>query len=275
VDIVGAFLGTTAIVSALLTPTLFVDEGIKSWMPWGLTFMALTSALLFIVRERLTHHPLVDLSLIVVPLVSSGLLYKAATGLATAGLGYAVTLQLQLDYGWPPALAAVGLLPQVIVLLAAGPFVNRFVQKVGFHHAAWMSSASVVAGLAVYSLLNSFGYIWVALALVLVAAGIRVNGLVAGTNVFRGLPENRTSIGAALVDTSSEIATGVGIAVMSVLFTTLFTGNFAGGNWSGSQTLQFHESITVGSGILAVLAGALVLVGFIRSRKNSDPDDAS
>ncbi|MGO7983880.1 hypothetical protein ACC691_39245, partial [Rhizobium johnstonii] len=72
---------------------------------------------------------------------------------------------------WAPALAAIGLLPQVVFLVASGPFVNRFVQKVGLDRAAWVSAAAVVVGLAVYTALGGFGYLWVAIALVLVAAG--------------------------------------------------------------------------------------------------------
>ena len=143
------------------------------------------------------------------PLVSSGLAFKAAAGLATAGLGYLVTLQLQLAWGWPPALAALGMLPQVVVLLALGPFVNPFVERVGINRAAWMSAAAVVAGLAVYATFNSFGYVFVAIALALVAAGLRVVGVVAAITVLDGLPKNRTSIGAALTDTTTEVANGV------------------------------------------------------------------
>ena len=80
-----------------------------------------------------------------------------------------------------------------------------------------LSAAAVVAGLAVYSLFGSFGYLWVAVALVLVAAGMRIVGVVAGVNVLRGLPENRTSIGAALVDTATEVASGVGIAITGTI----------------------------------------------------------
>src|ERR1700710_227331 len=152
IDVVGAFLGTATIVIALIVPTLFVSESAGSWQPWTATGAAIVAAILFVVRERSAKHPLLDLKLVALPLVSSGLLYKAATGMAVAGLGYMVTLQLQLDYGWPPVLAALGLLPQVIVLLAAGPFVSRFVEKVGFTATAWISSVCVVAGLAVYGL---------------------------------------------------------------------------------------------------------------------------
>ena len=112
------------------------------------------TAILFVLRERSARHPLLDLKLVAHPLVSSGLAFKAAAGLATAGLGYLVTLQLQLDWGWTPALAAIGMLPQVVVLVAGGAFVNPFVQRVGLDRAAWLSAAAVVFGLAVYGLLE-------------------------------------------------------------------------------------------------------------------------
>ena len=123
---------------------------------------------------------MLDLALVARPLVSGGLAYKAAAGLAVAGLGYLVTLQLQLDRGWSPAHAAVGLLPQVAVLVAGAAFVGPFVRRVGLDRAAWTSSLAVVAGLAVYALLGSGSYAWVALSLVLVGAGLRVVGVVAG-----------------------------------------------------------------------------------------------
>ena len=98
----------------------------------------------------------------------------------------------------------VGMPPQVAVLIAGGSVIGPLVRRVGLDRAAWLSAAAVVVGLAVYTGLGRFGYAIVAIALVLVAAGMRVVGMVAGTNVLRGLPKDRTTIGAALVDTASE-----------------------------------------------------------------------
>jgi MFS family permease len=267
VDVAGALLGTAAIVVALVAPTLFVDSGAGSWRPWVAVALAVAAGVAFVVRERTARHPLLDLALIARPLVSSGLAYKAATGLALAGMGYLVTLQLQLDWGWPPAFAALGMLPQVAVLLGASPFVGRFVETVGFDVAAWSSAASVVVGLAVYAILGPSGYVWIAVALVLVAAGIRVNGVIAGTNVLRGLPENRTSIGAALVDTASEVATGVGIAVTGTVLAALFGAGIAGGHWAPAQTDAFDSSVHLAGLILTAVAAALVVFGFARTRR--------
>ena len=155
----------------------------------------------------------------------------------------------------------------MVVLVASGPFVNPFVQRVGFDRAAWLSASAVVVGLAVYALLGSFGYVWVAIALVLVAAGMRVVGVVAGTNVLRGLPKERTTIGAALVDTVSEVASGVGIAVTGTILAALFTGSIATVDWSARQAAEFQESATIAGVVLTVAAAALVGWGIIRGRR--------
>jgi MFS family permease len=267
VDVLGAVLGTATVVLALVAPTLFVHEGPCAWEPWAATAAAVVAAFLFVVRERSARFPLLDLGLVAHPLVSSGLAFKAAAGLATAGLGYLVTLQLQLDWGWPPALAAAGMLPQVVVLVAGGAFVSPFVRRAGLERAAWISAAAVVAGLAVYGLLSRFGYPWVALALVLVAAGMRVVGVVAGVNVLRGLPESRTTIGAALTDTATEVTSGAGIAVTGTILAALFTGDIATAHWSAQQTAEFRDAVTIAGVTLTAVAAALVGWGIIRSRR--------
>ncbi|MDX3745655.1 MFS transporter [Streptomyces sp. AK08-02] len=270
IDGLGAMLGTATIVLALVTPTLFLDAGTAAPLPWLTMAAAVVTAVMFVVRERSARCPLLDPALVARPLVSSGLAFKAAAGLATAGLGYLVTLQLQLDWGWTPARAALGLLPQVVVLIAGGALIAPLVTRVGLDKAAWLSAGAVVCGLAVYGLLGRFGYVWVALALVLVAAGMRVVGVVAGTNVMRGLPANRTTVGAALVDTAGEVTTGIGVAVSGTVLAALFTGDIATTNWSTGQTAEFRNAVTWAGLVLTGLAAALVGWGIIRARHAAD-----
>ncbi|HEY3710004.1 MAG TPA: MFS transporter [Amycolatopsis sp.] len=273
VDVLGAVLGTATVLLALAAPTLFVNEGTGSWTPWLAAAAAVMAAILFVRRQLSARYPLLDLKLVARPLVSSGLAYKAASGLATAGLGYLVTLQLQLAWGWSPTLAALGLLPQVVVLLAGGRFVTPFVERVGLDRAAWLSASAVVLGLAVYALMNSFGYGWVAVALVIEAAGMRVVGAVAGVNVLRGLPKNRSTIGAALVDTATEVTSAVGIAVTGTILAALFTGSVATSNWSARQTAQFQTAATLSGLVLTVVAAALVGWAILRMRGAADDQE--
>jgi MFS family permease len=271
VDVPGAVLGTATIVLALVAPTLFVNSNPGAWI---IAAGAVAGAVLFLRRERSARHPLLDLKLVARPLVSSGLAAKAAAGLATAGLGYLVTLQLQLDWGWTPAHAAIGMLPQVVVLVAGGLIIRPFVERVGLERAAWLSAASVVAGLAVYGLLGRAGYGWVAVALVLVAAGMRVVGVVAAVNVLRGLPQNRTTIGVALTDTATEVAAAGGLAVTGTILAVIFTGDIATSHWSAQQTAQFEQAVTIAGLTLTAVAAALVGWAILRTRGAKTPAEA-
>ncbi|UUV31941.1 MFS transporter [Amycolatopsis roodepoortensis] len=262
IDIAGAVLGTATIVLALLAPTLFVEAGTASALPWGATVAALAAATCFVVREKTARHPLLDLKLIARPLVSSGLALKAAAGLATAGLGYLVTLQLQFGLGWAPAQAALGMLPQVVVLIAGGALIGPLITRLGLTKAAWLSAAAVVCGLAVYTVFGGLGYVWIAVALALVAAGMRVVGVVAGTNVMRGLPANRTTIGAALVDTASEVTTGIGMALSGTILALVFPGALT----AARQSPDFPKAVTSASLALTLLSAALVGFGILRAR---------
>lgn len=267
IDISGAVLGTAAILLILTAPTLLVERGVGSGIGWTAAAAAIVAAGLFVLRETHATHPLLDLRLLALPLVSSGLAYKAAQGLGTAALTYLVTLQLQLDWNWSAAHAAIGMSPQVVVLLAGGLVVSPFVKRLGLAAAAWVSSASIVAGLAVYTALGTRAYIWVALALVLVAFGTRMVGIVAATNVMTGLPANRTTVGAALIDTASQVTTGIGIAGAGTILAALFTGSIATNSWTADQTEQFENAVQIAALAITLLAAALVLWGFTRARK--------
>ncbi|WP_396288338.1 MFS transporter [Curtobacterium sp. KT1] len=265
IDVTGALFGTTALVGALGTPTLFAEAGSASWPGWTGVVVTVAAVAAFVQRERTAAQPLLDLRLLARPLVASGLAYKAASGLAVSGLSYLVTLQLQFAWGWSPALAAAATLPQVVVLLASGRFVGPFVQRVGLGRAAWLSAGAVVAGLALFTVGGRAGYGWVAGSLVLVAAGMRVVGVVAGNNVLQGLPSNRTSVGAALVDTSSELATAVGITATGMVLALLVPNSIASTSWTASRLAAFEGGITVAGAVLTVVAALLVGFGMARA----------
>ncbi|GAA1719500.1 MFS transporter [Brachybacterium phenoliresistens] len=266
IDVAGALLGTIAVLAVLLVPTLFAGTGAASVGPWAALACAAIAAALFVIRERRARHPMIDLHLIARPLVASGLLFKAAGSLAIGALGYLVTLHLQLAYGWTPGQAALGMLPQVIVLIAGGTLIRPLIARTGMTRAARYSSAGIVVGLALYGVLGTHGYVWIALSLALVAAGMRIVSVVAGTNVMRGLPEDRTTIGAALADTAGQVGASVGLALAGPLLNALFTGALTAGDWGARQHGAFDAAITAAGLALAAAAAVLVAVGIRLSR---------
>lgn len=267
IDIAGAALGTLSIVSAIIIPTLFVENGAGSASPWLATTAAVVFVTSFIIRERTAKHPLIDMSLLEQPLVASGLAYKAATALAITGLGYMISLQLQLYWGWSPLVASIALLPQVATLLLAGLFVGKLINRIGFHKAAWLGSLSVLAGIVLYAVLGQTSYIWVAITLVLISVGLRMVNVVAGMNVMKGAPKNRTSMGSALVDTTDQITSGISIAIVGTFIAAFFVGDFTQGHWNAVQMTQFHNAASLSAWILALVVACLAVWAYSRTRK--------
>ncbi|SDS43053.1 MFS transporter [Actinoplanes derwentensis] len=264
-DLPGALLGTVTIVLALWTATLAVEDGWHSATPWLAGAGAVLAAVAFVVRERRTAHPMFDFQLLKRPAVSASLAYEAALGLGMAVIGFTVTLQLQLVWGWSPAQAALGNLPQVIVLLAVGPFVEKFVDRLGTHRAGVLGACSFLAGLLVYGVLGHLHYGWIAIALALTAAGMRVVATIAGVTVMRGLPEDQTTIGAAMSDTSQEVASSVGMAVTGTIVAAALGGSLitAGATATGAHT--FEHAVTTATLILTALCAALIFWAARRS----------
>ena len=225
------------------------------------------AAILFVLRERTARHPLLDLALS--PARSSRAVWRSRPRRASPPPVSATSSPCSFSSTGDgrPRSPPSAMLPQVVVLIAGGA-VRRTPSSSGSGSSAppWLSASAVVVGLAVYALLGRFGYVWVAIALVLVAAGMRVVGVVAGANVLRGLPKERTTIGAALVDTA------VG-------------GRLRGRHrrhrhhprrpvhrehrhrdWSARQAAEFREAVTAAA-LLTALAAALVGWAALRTHR--------
>lgn len=164
----------------------------------------------------------------------------------------------------------------MIVLIAGGAVISPLVSRIGLANAAWLSAVVVVLGLGVYAAFGHLGYGFVAASLVLVAAGMRIVGVVAGNNVMGGLPADRTTIGAALIDTASELTTAIGIALAGTVIAALFTGSITAGDWSGAQTQEFRAATTIAATALTVIAALLVGAGVLWARRGrSAPPEGS
>ncbi|MCL2472018.1 MAG: MFS transporter, partial [Propionibacteriaceae bacterium] len=186
---------------------------------------------------------------------------------AVSGLGFLVTLQLQYAWGWSASHAAEGTLPQVAILIVGGAAIRPLISRLGMEKTSWMGAITVVGGLAIYGSLGWIGYEWVATALILVAAGMRVVGVVAGTTVMRGLPADRTTVGAALVDTSGELATGIGIAISGTIIAAWANGPLV--SLTPQQTVSLQQGIMQAGIVLTILAAALVSWGITQANRST------
>jgi hypothetical protein len=96
-------------------------------------------------------------------------------------------------------------------------------------------------------------------ALALTAAGMRVVSTIAGVTVMRGLPEDQTSTGAALSDTSSEVAGSIGTAVTGTIVAATVAGSLSGIGHSAAAAHSFENAVTISTLALTAICAALVV----------------
>jgi hypothetical protein len=99
------------------------------------------------------------------------------------------------------------------------------------------------------------GYAAIALFMVTFTVGLRTVMTICAVALVDAMPENRTSIGAALNDTAQEVGSSVGTAIVGTLIATLVTAVLPAGTWSSGLVASFFHGERVTYAALAAVAG--------------------
>jgi uncharacterized membrane protein YraQ (UPF0718 family) len=96
---------------------------------------------------------------------------------------------------------------------------------------------------------------------VVLTIGLRTIMTICAVALVEAMPANRTSIGAALNDTSQEIGTSLGTAVVGTLIAALVTKALPGGAWSSDLVHAYFAGERTIYLAVAVLVGVIAAVG--------------
>ncbi len=118
------------------------------------------------------------------------------------------------------------------------------------------------------------GYVAIAVSMVLMTIGLRTVMTICAVALVAAMPENRTSLGAALNDTAQEVGTSVGTAVIGTMIAALVTVNLPAGAWSSSLIESFFHGESVAYGVLAVVVGVIASWGALNLSNSHDVEEA-
>jgi hypothetical protein len=221
---VSVTVGLSALVFALISGQ---DNGFTS--PGVVVAWAVSAAALggFVVVERRTRDPVVDLSLQGDRVAIAGLLAAAASTFALFSVLLLVSLDLQVVGGYSGLATAAVFTPMTLVMVLAGPAGGRLVLLRGprFTLAAGLAAAAAaLAGLDL-TLGRPINLVVLAGFLTIMGAGL---GLVVAPmvgTVLARVPGTRSGMAAAAVTAGREIGGVVGVTVLgAILYARLFTG---------------------------------------------------
>lgn len=260
-DVPGAALSILAIGLACYTLTSGVEHGWGSAWTIVIGLGAVASVALFIVRERRTPSPMLDLTLFRRGTVRGAAIAQIGTSVAMAGAMFALILHFQYAWGWTPLEAGLANLPIIVTMIAATPLTEWLVRRWGHRIACLVGAGLLAAGLALMAWGVERNYVAIAIAMVVMTIGLRTVMTICAVALVGAMPENRTSMGAALNDTAQEVGTSVGTAVVGTLIAVLVTTVLPDGVWSSELTASFFHGEQIVFIVLAVAVGLIAGVG--------------
>src|SRR5690606_27201951 len=104
-------------------------------------------------------------------------------------------------------------------------------------------------------------YLAIAIAMVVMTIGLRTVMTICAVALVGAMPENRTSMGAAMNDTAQEVGTSMGTAVVGTLIAALVTRVLPDGAWTPELTASFFHGEQIVFIVLAVAVGIISGIG--------------
>ncbi len=105
------------------------------------------------------------------------------------------------------------------------------------------------------------GYLAIAIMMVVLTTGLRTTMTICAVALVEAMPKNRTSIGAALNDTSQEVGTSLGTAVVGTLIAALVTTRLPSGVWDSHLVDAYFHGERITYLAVAVLVGVIATIG--------------
>lgn len=273
-DLPGALLSIAAIGLGCYTLTSGVDHGWTASLTLGSALVALLAAVAFVVHERRTPEPMLDLALFRNGTVRGAALAEVGTAIAMAGVMFGLVLHFQYAWGWSPVRAGLANLPLIATMLLASPLSEGLGRRFGHRVACLVGAACLALSLAGLAWGVGHGYLVIAACMVLMTVGLRTVMTISAVALVDAMPENRTSLGTALNDTAQEIGSSIGTALVGTLVAALVTTVLPAGAWSEALVASFFHGERVTYAVLAVVVGLVAGLGALTLTDSRSVEEA-
>ncbi|MGQ4485454.1 MFS transporter [Streptomyces sp. 372A] len=260
-DVPGALLSVAAIGLACYSLTSGVEHGWLSGITLASIVGAVAAAYAFVRHERRSAAPMLDLRVFSNGTVRGAALAQIGTSIAMASVMFGLILHFQYAYGWSPVRAGLANLPIIVTMLMATPLSEWLARRFGHRIACLVGAACLAGSLAGLAWGVEHGYAVIAACMVLMTVGLRTVMTICAVALVDAMPENRTSIAAALNDTAQEVGSSVGTAVVGTLIAALVTTSLPAGVWSGDLVASFFHGERITYALLAVVVGLVAAGG--------------
>jgi EmrB/QacA subfamily drug resistance transporter len=276
-DLVGAVLAVVAFGALTYSIIQAGDSGWTSTVT--LVWFAASAVLLavFAVAQLRSNHPMVDLKLFRNGGFTAASVAVMVLFFGLAGVTFVLTQIYQFVLGYSPLAAGVRALPAAIALTVAAPLGTRLAARFGIRATVSAGLLAATAGLAYFATATGHTpYPQYMTATSMLTFGIGLTMAPATQSVMSSLPPAKTGVGAAVNNTTRNLGTVLGVAVLGSIAATTYTHSMPAGPGARSigaaASIAPHLPATAAQSLRATAAqafvhgadlGALITVGIV------------
>ncbi|MGV9670392.1 MULTISPECIES: MFS transporter [unclassified Gordonia (in: high G+C Gram-positive bacteria)] len=245
-DIVGVALSLLAILPIVYSIKTMAAEGVTPLVAIiGVVGVAMFAV--FIVQQRSARAPLLDLKLFANAQFSSAVAVALVGMMALGGTSYLTGVYLQSVMGHDVLAAALAGLPMAIAVAVFSIGASRV--------AAWVGVRTAFIGSVVLAAAGNLGLLWLttdsSLWIYLVATSIAGIGYgiqfsLVSDIVVGSVPPERSGAASGISETSFELGTALGLALLGSLATLVFREHTDGRNFGDTLGETLHDAGQLG-----------------------------
>ncbi|WP_006243368.1 MFS transporter [Mycolicibacterium tusciae] len=275
VDVVGLITSAIALFALVLALTQASSSGWTSPRLWAMLAIAAASAAIFVVAERRSAAPLVDLSLFRIPNVAAANVLALLNLAVMCSVFFFLSLYLQLVIGFSPTRAGLVLLPMTVLIAVLAPLAGWLVSHVGARVLIGAGMVLAAAGLVLLAGVDpGWGMRQLLPGLLIEGIGLGLATTPITTAAIQQVPDERSGIASATLNVFRMVGLSLGVAVMGAVVAAHWPGDLA---QSAVDATAFTTGIAMGfwvNAVLAVVAAVLAILA-IRAPSRAASTDLS
>jgi EmrB/QacA subfamily drug resistance transporter len=236
-DLPGAVTFLAGLTALMLGLNKGAELGWGSPTVLGLLGGALLLLVLFILVERRSPAPMLDLSLFRIPLFSTSTACAVLNYICIYSLTFLMPFYLIQGRGLNPAEAGLLLTAQPIIMAIAAPISGAFSDRLGSRLPGMLGMGALAGGLLLLSGIGPVTGLW------LVALGLAIAGFGTGTFIspntsalMGAAPRSRQGIASGVQAAARNFGMVLGIGLAGAIFTTHLGANTADALFKGVDT---------------------------------------
>jgi EmrB/QacA subfamily drug resistance transporter len=256
-DVRGSLLAVAAVGGVVLALHEGPEQGWTAVITMVAFAVGLASTVAFVVVEKRTPHPLLDVRVFAARGLASGSLNLFVVFAVMFSLFLVLVQYLQAVLGYSALAAAAALLPMAVMMLPLSTVAPSIAERVGFRRTLVMGILTVALGLVVLASMADVdgGFVSVLPATLILGAGIGLTMSPSTAAITSSLPDEKQGVAASLNDTVRELGAAVGIALVGSVLNASYRTNVEAA--AAGLPSEAAEAVEEGIGGALVVAGQL------------------